>query len=359
MAEVIKPWDNCRQVALPLAGAKKADGVKRGALVSCGQLLARSPGLLCGDVHAPVDGEIVELSEMEILIRREPEAVGRSPRPVDLTGLTAVELAEAFKELGLDVPEVYPGEPFIIAAFNPEPGLSWASALFSEHRETMLAGLDALAALYPGHPQVWAATRAGSAPEGLEEVIVNSAYPHTHPRLVKKAVLGRPTVSVGGVFDGRDLFFLGRVWRTGLPLTTMPLSLGKANYLVPIGSKADELLSFANLTPKAGDLVVAGGLVSGRALIRLAGGLGKKDGALHLVKHKRLNQRPAPCRGCGECQRACPLKLPVPRAGRLEPSAWAKGEGADFITGCIKCGVCALACPSRRPLLSMARLLKP
>lgn len=356
MTPVIKDWDVFKIVAVPLEGAKTLKGVKRGRPFSIGEHLAHNPGPLNGDVHSPVNGLALEVNEKEIIIGRDDDVFGKTPAPVDFTGLTAVELAQSFKYLGLNIPEVYPGEPFIIQSFDMEPGLNCAPALFSEHRETMLAGLEALNALYPDHPVIWAVADPTPVPDGSSYEAMDTAYPLSLPKLVKYRINGRRAITDSGVFNGRDLYFLGRVWRTGLPVTRLPLTLGDANYFVPVGARIIDLLTFANLRPGPDDAVIKGGFIRGKSLFRFSRGLSKTDAAIHLIKGARRLTECLPCRGCGECSRVCPVGIDVAKAGRLPTDQWLDGRFQKKFQGCLECGVCALACPSRRPLLSLARL---
>lgn len=356
MTAVIKDLDVFEIVAVPLNGAHPLKGVKRGRPLSIGEHLAHHPGPLTGDIHSPLNGLVLDINERAIIIRRDDGAIGKTPAPVNFGSLTTVELAQTFKQLGLDVPEVYPGEPFIVQTFDPEPGLSCSPALFSEHRETMLAGLEALNALYPDHPVIWASNGSCQIPEEFAQVRVDSVYPFSLPVLVKQSVNGRVAVTDGGIFRGRDLYYLGRVWRTGLPLTRMPLTLGEANYLVPIGARIIDLLTFANLRPGPQDVVIKGGFARGKSIWRLHRGLGKRDEALHLMKGACRLTSFAPCHGCGECSKACPAGLNVAKAGSAPVEQWLNGRFQKEFEGCFKCGACALACPARRPLLSLARL---
>lgn len=354
-AEVIKEWNLFSQVVIPLDGAVPVKGLKRGRPVSAGELLARQPDLMTGDIHASVGGVVEEINEADIIIRRDSEAVGEPPNPADLSGLSSLELARSLKELGLSLPQLLPDEPFIIAALNPEPGLTYAPALFSEQRETLLAGLEVLRRLYPGTATVWAVTRSGEAPEGEDFVVVKNRYPQTLPYFLKKEVTGESDPDRRGVFGGRALYLFGRVWRTGLPVTRLVLTLGGANYLVPVGARVIDLLTFANLAPGPGDVVVKGGLVRGASLIRLERGLDKSVAGLHLFKGGASGQI-RPCRSCRRCSRACPLGLPVPALGRLDPRQWPRSRDLNLLKDCLVCGACALVCPARRPLLSLARL---
>ncbi|UQZ89570.1 hypothetical protein C4J81_10280 [Deltaproteobacteria bacterium Smac51] len=376
MAEVIKEWDGFELTAPPLNGAEPVRGLKRGRAVSAGELLARHPNPLRGDVHAPCSGIVTEINEFEIIVQRGDQVVGEPPQPRDLHSLNSDELAAAFKELGLERPEVNPGDALIINTLNPEPGLSFSAALFSEHIETMLAGVEAAMRLWPGRRVVWAVPDKWDAPAGEEFYVAKSAFPETFPTVLKKRITGFGGPVASGVLGGRELYFLGRIWRTGLPITRMVLSLGASSYFVPVGSRAADLLTFANLYPHDDDVVVKGGLVRGTTLARLGRGLEKTASALNLVRGphgtgpmrhfqsangsgREAAWAPKDCLGCGSCAHACPVGLPVTSASSLYPQLWLSGLARRLLDGCLACGACALACPAGRPLISMLRLTFP
>ncbi len=355
MTPVVKDWDWSERVAIPFSGARPVKGLKRGRAVSVGQKLAVQDQPLKGDVHSSLGGLVEEVGEAAVIIRRAEEAVGEPPEAKKLGLLNGPELARAFGDLGLDLPDLWPGDPLIINTLTPEPGLDLAPALFGEHRETVLAGAQAAARLWPEREIVWAVSRPDEAPAEARLALIEDRYPHGLPSLVKKAVTGRRDPLGRGVLGGPELFGLGRLWRTGLPLTRRPLTLGRSNYFVPLGAVIGDLLAFADMTPGPDDLVIRGGLVRGTGLIRLKQGLGRDTTALHLIKGGGMIDPFDPCRHCGRCRRACPAGLPLESLVGLAPQKWPTLDLSP-LRGCLFCGCCALACPARRPLMSLARL---
>lgn len=339
-------------VALPLGGASPVKGLKRGLSVSAGQLLACHPHPSRGDIHASINGHLTEINELEIIISRDDDAVGEPPQPMPLLSFSKAELPSILKSLGLDLPAF--SSPLLITTLDEEPGLTTASALWAEHRETLLAGVDVLNKLYEQSP-IWAGRKEDFIPIENKVVPIKNTYPHTLPALIKKMITGRHDPTGSGVFGGRELFLLGRVWRTGLPATKTVLTLGTANYTVPVGARIIDLLTSANLVPTSGDVVIKGGLVRGTSLARLERGLAKQTPALHVMrravqkKYGPSFHQPRPlvssCRRCGECEKACPAGLPIASWGQYEPEVWPRQGGPD---GCFKCGCCALACPVGR-----------
>ena len=352
MADVVKDWAAFEVLALPLAGAEPVRGLGRGRPVSAGELLARASGPDRGHLHAPVAGFLEAVRAEEIIIRQDEAAVGEPPQPAVLGDLPPTELARALRELGLDLADPEPEAAFLVSALDPEPGLAFAKPLLAEHRETLAAGLIALRRLFPEARLVWAGVRPEGVPPGADEFRrVRADYPWTLPALVGKTV-GR---SGAGTTDLRRLFDLGRLWRTGLPLRRMVLTLGGATYFVPPGARPVDLLASAHLEPRPGDAVVAGGLIQGRTLARLTRGLGRETAGLHLVRQAGVGPKAGPCRRCGDCLRACPAGLPITDYFARGPD---RGPGAEVLEDCLECGACALACPARRPLLAWARLAR-
>lgn len=357
MSLTIKAWDAFELTAPTLRGAGPLKGLKRGQSVSAGELLAIQPDPAKGDVHASTNGRVEEINEIEIIIRRDEDAVGRPPEPQDLKALSGFNLAEALKKLGLDLPPISPGDKIILSALNPEPGLTLTPALFGEHWETIQAGLEAAGRLWPDHDFIWAVRSLDDLSLETDGVVVEEKYPFTLPAFLKKKIMGQNDPSGGGVLTGRELFLLGRLWRTGRPLTISPLTLGGSSYFIPLGARVIDLLTFANLRPRPGDAVIKGGLIRGQSLSRLERGLDQSAAAIHLVRGAGRDATYEPCRECGACARACPLQLPVDRPAGFEPVEWLNShESLLKLAGCLLCGACALACPSRRPLLSLARL---
>lgn len=357
MAEVIKSWDAFELLAPPLAGALPVSGIKKGRPVSAGQLLACHPSPLKGDLHSPVNGLIEELNEREIIIRRDDEAVGEPPKALTVSSFSSGRLARSLKPLGLDLPLPGPGLRFIISTINSEPGLDFSTTLFLEHWETMQAGVEALRRLYPMAGIVWAVNAfERELPEGDLIVEVDSAYPFSLPALIKKKITGAIDAAAISVLSSRDLYFLGRVWRTGLPVGNMVLTLGVSSYFVPVGSRPVDLLNFANLAPGREDMVIKGGLVRGQCLARLDKGLDKDDAALHLIRARDGARSPKPCRHCRACSRACPVGIKVDLIARKDFAVWPSAAYKDIFAKCLACGACALACPADRPLLSLTRL---
>lgn len=357
MAEVIKPWGAFELLAPPLEGAAVEPGLKKDRPVSAGQTLARHSALGRGHVMAPVSGFILEINEREIIIKRDERAVGEPPKAFNLQQMTPEELRRALPELGLDIPSLDADGPVIINTFDAEPGYGFSEALFHEHRETMLAGVESVKRLQPDSKVIWAVKKLEDISVTDDQCVLNwFSYPASVAAVLKKTITGHLDPQGRGVLDGRDLYVLGRAWRTGLPVDRMILTLSGANYFVPVGSRAIDLLTFANLGPADGETVVAGGLIRGHTLSRLEQGLGKGIAALQIRRGRCDNQAVQSCRFCGCCSQACPSGIAVDSVARLDFRQWLDHDFKRVYADCLLCGNCAMACQAGRPLLSLARL---
>ena len=75
--------------------------------------------------------------------------------------------------------------------------------------------------------------------------------------------------------------------------------------------------------------------------------LGEKLGSALRVPQLRIEADPNSCIGCGKCDRACPMSLPV-------QDLLAGGAVAD--AECIQCAACADVCPKGVLRLRMGRM---
>jgi ferredoxin len=268
-------------------------------------------------------------------------------------------LAQALKSLGVDQIEKPPdGEPVLISALSPEPGLDLAKALWLDQKPTLERGLKLLARLWPKSEFIEILPPKFTALGPKPALIYKEAFPLTLPSFLRFKILGLKYPQALGVVSPQTLWTMGTVARSGLPLTLMPMTIQGYHYLAPPGLKLLEALKAVNLKPLTGDLVLLGGLVTGRPVARLENGLKLSDLALSLLRSQSLPAPPEPCRLCALCRLACPLNLPIDALAQAPLEKWSSLQKAAplALSGCGGCGACALACPSRRPLLLLAKV---
>jgi Na+-translocating ferredoxin:NAD+ oxidoreductase RnfC subunit len=232
-----------------------------------------------------------------------------------------------------------------------------AAALWLDQRPTLERGLKLLKKLWPNRI-IMEILPAKLDPLGDHPLTrFKGAFPLTLPSLTRRLVLGKRLPQADGVILPNQLWALGTIARSGLPLTLMPITIQGFHYLVPPGLKLKNVLDSVNLKPLPGDAVILGGLITGGPTARLDRGLRSFDLAVHLLRRANLPGPPGACRRCSLCRRACPLDLPIDLLGQTPSSDWFKRipPAKKALAGCAGCGACALACPARLPLLSLAR----
>jgi electron transport complex protein RnfC len=177
--------------------------------------------------------------------------------------------------------------------------------------------------------------------------------------LVIKALTGKESADGVTMVSVMELYAVGRVVETGLPLTETVLTVGNAAYRVKVGTPIAAVLAQAGVAPAPCDRVVVGGPLRGRAVASADAGVSKDDYALLAVP---LAAYPPvtdlPCINCGECVLVCPSRIMPGFVTRfVEFKLYDKAQ--EFhLEACMECGLCGYVCTARRPLMQFIRLGK-
>ncbi|MDR0620696.1 MAG: hypothetical protein LBJ61_02285, partial [Deltaproteobacteria bacterium] len=284
---VLKAWPNPGGVSLAFEG-RPAPGLKPGRTVSAGQLLAVTRDPLAGDLRAPFSASVTALTPGRIDLAYGQGLSGQVPEPVDLMALEGAPLASALKSLGVDQPrQPAEGEPVLISALSPEPGLDLAGALWLDQRPTLERGLRLLARLWPNREFLEILPPKFPPLGSGKTQTFGDPFPLTLPTFLRRKILGLKAPGPTGAVGPETLWAMGTVARSGLPLTLIPMTIQGFHYLAPPGVKLSGALAAVNLKPLAGDLALLGGLVTGRPTVRLERGLRAPDMALRLIRAAR------------------------------------------------------------------------
>ena len=379
---LITVLDGISLVRVPLAEHDVPKHIKKRAHVAAGECIATHTSPNIGDLHAPFGGVIKDVTsayiEIEAAAPPAQEKAGEAPEgkdaaapaapvasapvsPVSFDGLDAVALGKVLKTLGISVrPFIRPCDVFIINALNPEPGMLYTQEMLASYMPTVEAGF-ALAQRLSGSPKYVLALPENSP------ITLQGATPH-HVRAVYPISLARPLIRAitGKEHTGRitlvrlhNLFLLGLVAQSGLPLThTVITALGK-NYLAPVGTPLSVFFDQAGFHPEPGDSVIIGGAMRGSAVAGITRGIGKGDDAMQLVKKGSMPPlEDNPCIGCGACVSVCPVRLRPNMLSRYAEFEQYENCRKEFIDVCIECGMCGYICPACRPMQQYFRMAK-
>ena len=357
------------KVRLNREGFTLVEGLKKKSVVYPGMLLAEHPSLEKGDLFAPIHGEVTDINERSVFVSAiAAPADAPDVTPVDLLeqGLEGDELALALKKMGVNTRSLgYRCKTLIINGLNPDPGVTWAEPMLTSHILNLTAGMELHRRMARAERVILAIPKGAKlAYDGVEVVHVPADYPNSLNPLVIKNVTGKENPPDVGCVGLHNLWSLGRVGRTGLPLTETVLTIGSydhwGNYIVKDGSTIGELLDFARITLKDGDTVLRGGPLRGESLDRLDRSVTKGTHGLFVVEAGTIPPMVghSPCINCGACVLACPARLSPSNLSRYAEFALHERCRKEHIDACMDCGLCGYVCVARRPVLQYIRLAK-
>ncbi len=345
------------QVVVPLAG-HSTKTVKKKAEVAPGSLVADHPGKNTGDAHASIFGVVAEVGAKGVVINAQE--VEAACEPISTQGLSGDALKNALKKLGIDTLPFTKAKTIIVNGLNPEPGMAIASYLLAQQSPLLSKGLDALKRLTGATTcKLVSASGKSASLEGCSAVQVSGVYPGSvHPLLVKAAT-GRESARETLCVDVHSLYLIGQAVETGLPVTTVLLSVGDKIVQAKVGQAIGEILQAAGVSIADNDSVILGGPLRGVAVPDLQTGLPKDAYALTVVRAGLFPEyTDTPCINCGNCVAHCPARIRPNMIGRYAEFKKYSDTRNYGIDSCFECGLCAYWCTARRPLLQYIRLAK-
>lgn len=348
------------EIRIPLAG-HETKTVKKKAEVVPGVLVADHKNAKTGNMHSGIAGVVADVTADCVVITAQEPAEPASVAPVNVSALTGDALATALKELGVDVrPLLKKCETLIVNGLNPEPGITFAGTMLTQHKATLEAALSALRKLSPATKIILAHAEGVTASlSGLTSLAVKAEYPNSLDELLIAKATGTEKSTGVRVLPLHALFNLGVVVETGLPLTKTVVSVQGVNYVTTIGTPVSELLQHAGHTIGQGDMIIVGGPMRGTATANLMLGVAKDTQGLFLVKkgtYETVGNKQ--CMSCGECVQHCPSRIKPNLITRYVEFRQYDQCTAQSIAACMECGLCGYYCPARRPMMQLIRLGK-
>ena len=335
--------------------------------------LAVHPNPGKGDKFSPIFGKITDVSERSIFIDYvEPDegllSAAAAVKKADLLAAPeqGQDLALLLKSFGLNTRSLGQDcSTLIINGLNPDPGVTWAEPMLLAHQDTIRAGLKVLRRLSPANRIILAIPKELNLHfTDIEVAHVPAHYPASINALVVKAVTGKENPEGVGIVGLHNLWSLGHVVRTGLPLTETVVTLGSlehsGNYIVREGSLIGDLLEFAHITVHTGDTLVRGGPLRGESVDKLTRSITCGTPGVFVVEAGTIPpmEGHSPCINCGACVMTCPARLSPSILSRNAEFALHDRNIEEHITSCLECGLCGYVCIARRPVLQYIRLSK-
>ena len=235
--------------------------------------------------------------------------------------------------------------------------------MLAEHAAEIRAGLE-LQRRFRRAEEIMLAVPAGCDVRlaGIRTVQVDPMYPNSVNELMIREVTGEenpPDVAAVGL---HNVWSLGRVALTGLPLMETVITIGTArdwaNYIVKNGSIVGELLEFAEISLKSGDTILRGGPLRGESLDRLDRSITKGAYGFFVVNAGEVPpiEGDSPCINCGACIQICPTRIGPRMLSRYAEFGRYDMSRKENFRLCVDCGLCGYVCIARRPVLQYIRL---
>lgn len=346
-------------------------GLKKKAQVYPGMLLAEHPSLEKGDLHAPTYGVITEINVRSIFVEVQDEKdidVSAFPavEPVDLLGgdLRGEELVLAVKKLGVNTRSLgQSADTLVINGLNPEPGVTWAEPMLVECAPELEAAIELIRRFGRAKDMILAVPKGAQVKvKGIRIVEVEPEYPASINALLIKAITGKENPAGWAAVSMHNVWSLGRVAVTGLPLMDTVITVGAedywANYVVKNGSIVGQLLEIADISINNGDTILRGGPLRGESLDKLDRSITKGSYGFFVVKAGTIPpmEGDSSCINCGACITICPARIDPRMLSRYAEFAKYGFSRKENFELCVDCGLCGYVCIARRPVLQYIRL---
>jgi len=399
------------ELVLPLsqhAGAPAACLVKPGDRVERGDAIGAAQGHVSVPIHATASGTVTAVEPWPHPTGRWMEAVriavdrhsAQIPRPRLVPrweGLTPDQVRDAVKNAGvvglggaafpthvkLKAPPDTAIELLLVNGAECEPYLTSDHRVMVEHPERVHFGIrimmqcldvdrtvigveknkpDAIERLRETIPEdldIEVMPLTVKYPQGAEKMLIHAATGREVPSGRLPAHAGTVVQNVGSIAA------IAEVFETGWPLierivtVSGPGVVRPMNLIVPVGTKARDVLAFCGgLTDDATEVLFGGPMMGAPQPDLDVPVLKGTSGITVLTERERKPERSYPCISCGRCLDACPVFLNPSRLGMLAQAGRWDDMSEMHLGDCMVCGSCSWVCPSNIPLSQMFSLAK-
>ena len=393
-------------VIIPLSmhlGAPANAIVAVGDEVKVGQKIGEQAGFISAPVHSSVSGTVVAIADCphanrgtcpSIVIKSDGKnTLHESVKPnKPLEELTVDEIVEIVKEAGIvgmggagfpTYVKLKPGKPIdavLINACECEPMLTADHRMLLEFSDDIIYGLKAVMkavaaprgviVIEDNKPDAIALMQEKVAgEEGIEVCVAKTKYPQGGEKMLIKRVLGRSVPSgklpadVGAcVSNVSTVKAISDAIRKGMPLVERVTTVtGKyipnpGNFIVKIGTDAEELVKYCGGITDPDCMIKAGGPMMGFPQEHLNFPIMK--GSNGIITVDKDNAEAQTCIKCGRCVDVCPMELqPLYFYKYATEQNW-QGFKDEHVMDCMECRCCEYICSSKLPLVSMIKMGK-
>ena len=295
---------------------------------------------------------------------REPEKVGPY-----LNGLPGISNMDA-----LIHPET-PLKTIVVNGMDKDLLVMTQQMVVKSRAADLKEGIDYLKKL-TGNPKVILVVppnlSAEAAKSGAQVQTITPSYPNSLPEMIMKDVLKQP-VPAGEDCSSLGVGFISAEGAAALkyaltegkpPVTKMVTVIGKNEKSqvvgVRMGTSVNAVLGALGISLEQGDRLVIGGPMTGRSIYTEDMPVLQDTDAIMVQGKAQLALNGSdPCVNCGECVRACPVRIPVNMLVRLlENSLYEEAAQEYDLLSCVECGLCSYVCEAKIPIFHYIMLGK-
>ncbi len=387
-------------------GAPAAACVKKGDVVSEGQVIGEVKAGLGTNIHASCAGKVkivgnaghpTRIMAPAIIIESDPEAAPAAYQKRSWDDMSAESLLACIKDAGivgaggagfptyakLKPPPGMTITDLVINGAECEPYLTADHRLMLEKSAEIIEGVRILMKVLGVHKAhigiednkpdaIEAMSKAADKYDEINICPLKTKYPQGGEKQLIFAITGRKIASgalpasVGVVVQNvatSNAVYEAVVLQKPMYERVVTVS-GKgikrpANLLVRVGTRISDIVEYLGGTTDNLKKVILGGPMMGFATSDLSTPTTKTtSGILFLTDDEVDLHAGGPCVRCGWCLDACPMGL-EPKEIALYVEAGKGKETEQFgVKDCFECGSCAYMCPAKRPLVQLIRIAK-
>jgi len=371
--------------------------VQVGDEVKVGQKIAEAAGFISAPVHSSVSGTVIAIEDRPHATRGTCQAVvikndhkdtlDESIQPnKPLEELTPDEIIEIVKNAGIvgmggagfpTYVKLKPNKPIDAVLLNGcecEPYLTADHHLLLNFADEIIFGLQAMMKAVaapkgiiviednkPDAVELLQSKVAGI--EGLEVVVAKTKYPQGAEKMLIKRVMGRQVPSGGLPADVGAVVAnvsttkaVADAIKTGMPLIERVTSVTgehivkPGNFIVRLGTKAQELVDYCGGITEGDVTIKAGGPMMGFVQKDLEAPIMK--GSNGIIAIDTVYSQEVSCIKCGRCVDVCPMELkPLYFSKFADEQNW-EGVKLYNVMDCVECRCCEYICSSKIPLVT-------
>ena len=407
----IKNFHIPKRVIIPLAqhtGKPAKPVVKKGDIVSEGQLIGEKDGKISANIHSSIPGKVVDINYYTVLANPRVLSVevqfegelktGPLPKR-DWEYLSKEEILRIIEEAGIvgmggamfptavkyAPPENKKVDTLIINGAECEPYITADYRLMLEKPDEIIEGIK-IAKKILGVDKVFIGVEDNkrkaikklkeriAKKDGMKVIKLKTKYPQGGEKQLIKAILNREVPSGGLPFDVgvvvsnvatiyaiREAVLFNRPLIERVVTITGKIVKNPGNYKIRIGTLISDILKEVGIEGEIGKVII-GGPMMGINVPTLDTPITKGTSCVLFLSKKEASKVKysdfLPCIHCGRCVSVCPIRLNPALLSILgENERWADMKEFNLFD-CIECGSCAFVCPAQRPIVQFIKLGK-